>query len=172
MLETWSGHQFPAFDHMFAAKAAGLAMDKVKLRTLVSGGSFGRRANGWSDFTVAAVNVAKAIGGRAPIRLQFTRDDDTGAGQYRPMYVHVVKPGLDAKGGIASWQHTVVGQSIMAAVGGPFAEMMIKNGIDPTSVEGVDKSIYDLPMLAGTLHSPTVAVRPLSWRWAARTPPT
>ena len=97
MLETWSGHQFPSFDHMLAAKAAGLPLDKVKLHTLYSGGSFGRRANAWSDFTVAAVNVAKAIDGRAPVRLQFTREDDTGAGLYRPMYVHAVKVGLDAK---------------------------------------------------------------------------
>ena len=167
MLETWSGHQFPTFDHMFAAKAAGLPMDKVKLHTLVSGGSFGRRANGWSDFTVAAVNVAKAIGGRAPVRLQFSREDDTGAGQYRPMYVHAVKVGLDAQGRVATWQHTVVGQSILA--GGPMAEMMIKDGIDPTSVEGVLNSIYDLPMLAGSLHSPTLAVRPLWWRSVGNT---
>jgi isoquinoline 1-oxidoreductase beta subunit len=167
MLETWSGHQFPTFDHMFAAKAAGLPMDKVKLHTLVSGGSFGRRANVWSDFSVAAVNVAKAIGGRAPIRLQFSREDDTGAGLYRPMYVHAVKAGIDAQGRIATWQHTIVGQSILA--GGPMAEMMIKDGIDPTSVEGVDKSVYDLPMLAGTLHSPTLAVRPLWWRSVGNT---
>jgi isoquinoline 1-oxidoreductase beta subunit len=166
-LETWSGHQFPTFDHMFAAKAAGLPMDKVNLHTLVSGGSFGRRANVWSDFTVAAVNVAKAIGSRAPVRLQFSREDDTGAGLYRPMYVHAVKAGLDARGGIAAWEHTIVGQSIMA--GGPMAEMMIKDGIDPTSVEGVDKSVYDLPMLAGTLHSPTLAVRPLWWRSVGNT---
>src|SRR5712671_5067750 len=162
MLETWSGHQFPPFDHMFAAKAAGLPMEKVKLHTLVSGGSFGRRANVWSDFTVAAVNVTKAIGGRAPVRLQFSREDDMGAGMYRPMYVHAVKAGLDAQGHIAAWQHTIVGQSIMA--GGPMAEMMIKEGIDPTSVEGVDKTVYDLPMLAGSLHSPALAVRPLWWR--------
>jgi isoquinoline 1-oxidoreductase beta subunit len=162
MLETWSGHQFPSFDHMLAAKAAELPMEKVKLHTLVSGGSFGRRANVWSDFTVAAVNVTKAIGGRAPVRLQFSREDDMGAGMYRPMYVHAVKAGLDAQGRIAAWQHTIVGQSIMA--GGPMAEMMIKEGIDPTSVEGVDKTIYDLPMLAGSLHSPALAVRPLWWR--------
>ncbi len=167
MLETWSGHQFPTFDHMLAAKAAGLPMDKVKLHTLVSGGSFGRRANVWSDFTVAAVNVAKAIGGRAPVRLQFSREDDTGAGQYRPMYVHAVKVGLDAQGRVATWQHTVVGQSILA--GGPMAEMMIKDGIDPTSVEGVLNSIYDLPMLAGSLHSPALAVRPLWWRSVGNT---
>jgi isoquinoline 1-oxidoreductase beta subunit len=166
MLETWSGHQFPTFDHMFAAKAAGLPLEKVKLHTLVSGGSFGRRANVWSDFTVAAVNVAKAIGGRAPVRLQFSREDDMGAGLYRPMYVHVVKAGLDAQGRIAAWQHTIVGQSIMA--GGPMAQM-IKDGVDPTSVEGVDKSIYDLPLLAGSLHSPTLAVRALWWRSVGNT---
>lgn len=165
-LETWSGHQFPSFDHMLAAKAAGLPMDKVKLHTLVSGGSFGRRANVLSDFTVAAVNVAKAIDGRAPVRLQFSREDDTGAGLYRPMYVHAVKAGLDAQGRVALWEHTIVGQSIMA--GGPMA-MMIKDGIDPTSVEGVDKSVYDLPMLAGTLHTQTLAVRPLWWRSVGNT---
>ncbi len=166
MLETWSGHQFPSFDHMLAAKAAGLPMDKVKLHTLVSGGSFGRRANAFSDFTVAAVNVAKAIGGRAPVRVQFSREDDTGAGLYRPMYVHAVKAGIDEQGRVTAWEHTIVGQSIMA--GGPMAAM-IKDGIDPTSVEGVDKSIYDLPMLAGTLHSPTLAVRPLWWRSVGNT---
>ncbi len=166
MLETWSGHQFQTFDHVFAAKAAGLPLEKVKLHTLVSGGSFGRRANVWSDFTVAAVNVAKAIGGRAPVRLQFSREDDMGAGLYRPMYVHAVKAGLDAQGRIAAWQHTIVGQSINA--GGAMAQL-IKDGVDPTSVEGVDKSIYDLPMLAGSLHSPTLAVRPLWWRSVGNT---
>src|SRR5260370_35800084 len=82
------------------------------------------------------------------------------------MYVHAVKAGIDAQGRGALWEHTVVGQSIMA--GGPMAAM-IKDGIDPTSVEGVDKSVYDLPMLAGTLHSPTLAVRPLWWRSVGNT---
>jgi isoquinoline 1-oxidoreductase beta subunit len=166
MLETWSGHQFPTFDHMFAAKAAGLPMEKVRLHTLVSGGSFGRRANAYSDFTVAAVNVAKAINGRAPVRLQYSREDDMGAGLYRPMYVHAVKAGLDAQGQIAGWQHTVVGQSIMA---GTAMEMMVKDGIDPTSVEGVSPSIYALPMLSADLHTTTAAPKPLWWRSVGNT---
>ncbi|MDQ6683752.1 MAG: xanthine dehydrogenase family protein molybdopterin-binding subunit [Pseudomonadota bacterium] len=166
MLETWSGHQFPSFDHMAAAKAAGLPMEKVQLHTLISGGSFGRRANAWSDFTVAAVNVAKALGGKAPVRLQFTREDDTGAGLYRPQYVHAVKVGLDAKGSIASWQHGICGQSIMA---GTPMEGMMKDGVDPTSVEGVTPTIYALPMLSGDVHSPTLAVKPLWWRSVGNT---
>src|SRR4029077_1132754 len=103
---------FATFDHTLAAKAANLPMDKVQLHTLVSGGSFGRRGNLASDFTIAAVNVALAIKGRAPVRLQYTREDDTGSGLYRPMYVHAVKAGLDASGKLAGWEHTIVGQSI------------------------------------------------------------
>jgi isoquinoline 1-oxidoreductase beta subunit len=166
MLETWGGHQFPTFDHMLAAKAAGLPLEKVKLHSLVSGGSFGRRANVWSDFTVAAVNVAKAIDGRAPVRLQYTREDDTGAGLYRPMYVHALKVSLDAQGGIAGWQHAIVGQSIMA--GGPMAKR-VKDGVDPSSVEGVWPTSYDLPMMKGDLHSPALAVKPLWWRSVGNT---
>lgn len=166
MLETWSGHQTPTLDHMLAAKAAGLPMEKVRLHTLVSGGSFGRRANAWSDFTVAAVNVAKAIKGRAPVRLQYTREDDMGAGLYRPMMVHAVKVALDANGNIADWQHTIVGQSILA--GTPMAEMM-KEGIDPTMVEGVAPTAYQLPMLRGELHAMALDVKPLWWRSVGHT---
>jgi len=160
-LETWAGHQFPTIDHQAAAKAAGLPMDKVKLHCLVSGGSFGRRANAWADFTVAAVNVAVAIKGRAPVRLQYTREDDMSAGLYRPMGVHAVKVGLTDAGKVASWKHTIVIQSILA--GTPMAGM-IKDGIDSTSVEGVKGTSYDLPMMDGQLHSPVLPVRPLWWR--------
>ena len=165
-LETWAGHQFPTFDHMFAAKAAGLPLDKVTLHSLISGGSFGRRANAWSDFTVAAVNVAVAIHGRAPVRLQYTREDDMSAGLYRPMAVHSVQVGLADTGRIASWKHGVAAQSIVA---GTAMAMMIKDGVDPTSVEGVSPSSYELPMLDGQLHSPTLAVRPLWWRSVGNT---
>jgi isoquinoline 1-oxidoreductase beta subunit len=131
-----------------------------------SGGSFGRRANGSADFTVAAVNVAKAIGRPVPVRVQFSREDDTGAGFYRPMMVHAVKVGLDAKGGISEWKHTIVGQSIIA---GTPMESMMKEGIDPNSIEGVFQSPYALPMMAGELHSPSLPVKPLWWRSVGNT---
>jgi isoquinoline 1-oxidoreductase beta subunit len=166
LLETWAGHQFPTFDHKLAAQAAGLPLDKVKLHSLVSGGSFGRRANAYSDFTVAAVNVAVAIKGRAPVRLQYTREDDMSAGLYRPLTLHSVKVGLSDGGQVAAWKHTVVTQSIVA---GTAIAMMIKDGIDPTSAEGVSPTSYDLPMMDGQLHSPVLPVRPLWWRSVGNT---
>jgi isoquinoline 1-oxidoreductase beta subunit len=162
ILETWSAHQFTSLDHTMAAKAANLPMDKVRLHTLVSGGSFGRRANFVSDFTVAAVNIAVAIKGRPPVRLQFTREDDTSAGRYRPMYVHALKVGLDATGKLAGWQHTIVGQSIFA--GTVLGSYVIKDGIDAMSVEGVFPSQYAIPQMKGDLHSTELAVPPLWFR--------
>jgi isoquinoline 1-oxidoreductase beta subunit len=132
----------------------------------VSGGSFGRRANAYSDFTVAAVNVAKAIGRPVPVRLQYTREDDMSYGLYRPMYVHAVKVGVDAAGRVASWEHAIVGQSIVA---GTAMAMMMKDGVDPTSVEGVSPTSYALPMMTGTLHSPVLPVKPLWWRSVGNT---
>jgi isoquinoline 1-oxidoreductase beta subunit len=95
------------------------------------------------------------------VRLQFSREDDMGAGLYRPMYVHAVKVDLDGAGKIVGWKHTIVGQSIMA--GGPMAGL-VKDGVDPTSVEGVSKTPYAIPSMTGKLHSPVLPVRPLWWR--------
>jgi isoquinoline 1-oxidoreductase beta subunit len=52
--------------------------------------------------------------------------------------------------------------------GGPM-EGMIKDGLDPTSVEGVSPTPYALPMMHGDLHSPEAAVRPLWWRSVGNT---
>ena len=89
-----------------------------------------------------------------------------GAGLYRPLVVHAVDVGLSADGKIASWKHAVVAQSIMA--GTPMA-MLIKDGVDSTSVEGVSPSSYELPMMDGQLHSPALPVRPLWWRSVGNT---
>lgn len=167
MLETWSGHQFPSFDHRLAAEAAGLPPDKVVLHTLVSGGSFGRRANASSDFVVEAVHVAKAIGGRAPVRVQRTREDDMHAQYYRPLYVHDVRVGLDENSAVRAWQHHIVGQSI--AAGTPMEAVMLKEGIDETSVEGVEPTLYEFPARTVELSSPAQPLKVLWWRSVGHT---
>ena len=161
-LETWAGHQSQTGDHKLAAEAAGLPMEKVTLHSLISGGSFGRRANFWSDYVVEAVHVAKAIGGNAPVRVQSTRESDMRAGLYRPMYVHAVKAGTDASGSILGWQHTIVGQSIMA-------RGEASDSVDRTSTEGVWPTPYAIPNMSVSLHSPGLSVRPLWWRSVGHT---
>jgi isoquinoline 1-oxidoreductase beta subunit len=80
-------------------------------------------------------------------------------GYYRPMWYDRIAAGLDEKGNLVAWQHTIVGQSIM--VGTPF-EQMIENGVDPASVEGAKEIPYEIPNTFVDLHSPRTGV-PVQW---------
>src|SRR5206468_2047862 len=103
--EIWNGEQFQTVDQGAVAALLGLKPDQVKLNQLYAGGSFGRRANPKSDYLLEAAAIAKGINGRAPVKLVWTREDDTRGGFYRPMYYHALKAGLDDKGNIVAWQH-------------------------------------------------------------------
>jgi isoquinoline 1-oxidoreductase beta subunit len=160
--EIWAGDQFQTMDQGNAAKAAGLDPQQVTINTLYAGGSFGRRANVWSDYIVEAVSIAKAFGADGtPIKLQWTREDDLHGGLYRPMYFHKLEAGLNEKKELVGWRHVIVGQSIMA--GGPF-EAMVKNGIDPTSVEGASSIAYAIPNIDVELATTKSPVPVLWWR--------
>ncbi len=164
--ELWTGTQMQTIDQMTAARIAGTTPDKVTIHTPFLGGGFGRRATPTSDFVAEAVHVAKAAG--VPVKTVWTREDDIAGGYYRPLFVHRVEAGVDAKGNPVAWKHTVVGQSILA--GTPFA-MMIKNGIDHSSIEGVVDSPYLETVAARrvTLHSPSHQVPVLWWRSVGNT---
>ena len=157
--EIWAGCQFQTHDQAMAAKAAGLKPEQVEIHTMLAGGSFGRRANPASDYMVEGVEVAKAV--NAPVRLMWTREDDITGGYYRPMALHGLEASLDERGLPLAWRHRIICQSIMA--GSPFAGM-VKDGIDPVSVEGAANLPYGIPNLAVDLHSPKVPVPVLWWR--------
>jgi isoquinoline 1-oxidoreductase beta subunit len=158
--EIWNGEQFQTVDQMAVAQLVDLKPEQVKLNMLYAGGSFGRRANPQSDYLLEAAAIAKASGGQAPIKLVWGREDDMRAGYYRPMYYHALEAGLDAKGELTAWRHTIVGQSILA--GTAFEPMMVKDGVDATSVEGAANLPYAVPSRLLELHSPKLAV-PVQW---------
>jgi isoquinoline 1-oxidoreductase beta subunit len=158
--EIWNGEQFQTIDQRRVAELLGIPSERVRIHMLYAGGSFGRRANPDSDYVLEAVQIARAIGGRAPVRLVWTREDDTRAGYYRPAFYHVLRAGLDGAGRPLAWTHRLVGQSIMA--GSPFEAGMVKDGVDQTSVEGAANLPYAIPALTVDLHSPRLGV-PVQW---------
>ena len=158
--ELWVGSQFQGVDQAAAAKALGLKPEQVKLNTMLAGGGFGRRANPASDYVTEACEVASKV--KVPVKVVWTREDDIRGGYYRPMYAHRVEVGLDAQGKVAAWNHTIVGPSIVA--GTPFEGMMVKDGVDPTSTEGVADTPYDIPNMNVQLHTVNPGVPVLWWR--------
>jgi isoquinoline 1-oxidoreductase subunit beta len=158
--EVWNGEQFQTPDQASVAGVLGLEPSRVKINMLYAGGSFGRRANPHADYLVEAAHIVKAIDGKAPVKLQWTREDDTRAGYFRPLYYHSIRAGLDGSGKLVAWQHRIVGQSILT--GTPFEPMMVKDGIDATSVEGAATLPYDIPNMRVELHTTKVGV-PVQW---------
>ena len=160
--DLWAGCQFPTIDHAVVAKTLGLSQEKVRIHTLFAGGSFGRRATPTGDAAGEAASIAKATKGKYPIKLVWTREDDIRGGSYRPLYVHRLRAGLDASGRIVGWEQRIVGQSIVK--GTMMEGMMVKDGVDGTSVEGASNLPYAIPNLTVDLHTTDVGVPVLWWR--------
>ncbi len=164
--EVWAGSQLQTVDQAVVAATVGLPPEKVEIHTQLGGGSFGRRATPVGDVAGEAASIAKAIGGKAPVKLLWTREDDIRGGYYRPIVVHKLRAGLDADGKLIGWHQRIVSQSILA--GSPF-EALIQNGIDQTSVEGASTLPYAIPDLLVDLHTTKVGVPVLWWRSVGHT---
>lgn len=164
--EIWNGEQSQSTDQFAVAALLGLKPEQVTIHMLYAGGSFGRRGSKDADYVLEAANIAKAIQGRpfanAPVKMVWLREDDMKAAYYRPIFHHAIEAALDAQGQPIGWRHRLVGQSILTgtAFGG-----MVKDGIDPVSVEGAANLPYAIPAIHVDLHTPTdIPVTAHWWR--------
>jgi isoquinoline 1-oxidoreductase beta subunit len=159
--EVWAGCQMQTPDQAAAAAITGLKPEQVFIYTLAAGGTFGRRATPDSDFVSEVTSIAKATGGKYPVRLIWTREDDITGGRYRPLNYHRIEAGI-GKGGKVAWRQRIVGQSIIA--GTAFEPVLMKNGIDPNAVGGNAAEEYDLDDIHVSWNAPKVGVPVLWWR--------
>lgn len=162
--DIWNGEQWQTMDRQAVAELLGIAPENVSLTQLYAGGSFGRRANPQSDFVLEAVSIAKAAresGIEAPVKMVWMREDDTRGGYYRPLNVHRGWLALDEQGKLVAWHQHLVGQSIMT--GTPMESVMVKDGVDATSVEGAANLAYGVPNLQVELTTPSDIGVPVQW---------
>jgi isoquinoline 1-oxidoreductase beta subunit len=159
------GSQLQTGDHQAIAGVLGLPPERVQLQTMLSGGSFGRRAQPTMELAVELAQAAKAIGPNRSVKLIRTREDDIRGGYYRPLFVHRLRGAIqDNK--IVAWANTAVGQSFLK--GSPF-EAMIKDGIDPIMIEGAKEIPYDIANFRCDVHTMDVGVPTLWWRSVGHT---
>ena len=74
---------------------------------------------------------------------------------------HKLEAGLNDKKELTGWRQVIVGQSIMS---GTLLEFMVKDGIDPTSVEGAANLAYAIPNVSVELATTKTGVPVLWWR--------
>ncbi|MEL7049536.1 MAG: molybdopterin cofactor-binding domain-containing protein, partial [Pseudomonadota bacterium] len=159
-VEAWAGGQFPTGDQAAIAQTLGKRPENVTINSLLAGGSFGRRATPTADVASEAAAALKARGGE-PLKVVWSREDDIQNGFYRPLTVHRMSGAIDTDGNITAWDETIATQSI---VQGTAFEIMMKDGIDPTTVEGARDLPYAIPNMRVSVHNMTAGVPPLWWR--------
>jgi isoquinoline 1-oxidoreductase beta subunit len=164
--EIWTGSQLQTGDQYVVASILGIDPGAVNINTVWAGGSFGRRAVPDSDFVAEAAMTAQAIGGRAPVKLIWTREDDMRGGRYRPMSYHVMEGAVDGDGKIAAWRHRIAIQSFLK---GTAFEGLIQDGIDGSAVEGSRGLPYAIPNMQVSYHEVANGVPTLWWRSVGHT---
>ncbi len=161
------GAQMPTGPHMAMAQIFQLPMEKIRINTMFAGGSFGRRATPTADYQVEAALAFAMTDRTRPVKLVWSREDDITGGYYRPAVAHRVRVGLDTDGKITGWDHRIAAQSIMK--GTPFESMIVHNGVDHSSVEGVADSPYRIPGQFVGLSDTAKATTVLWWRSVGHT---
>ncbi len=133
--DVWAPTQNQTRAQEVAAEAAGLPKEKVRIHTTLLGGGFGRRLE--SDFVVEAVRLSKAAG--APVKVIWSREDDTKHGFYRPATYNRMAAGLDAQNKPVAWTHHIVAPPILIKFG------PLQDGIDRTLIDGASDVPYAFP---------------------------
>ncbi|MYN38270.1 molybdopterin-dependent oxidoreductase [Duganella sp. FT109W] len=136
------------------ATAIGLKPEDVTVKTTFLGGGFGRRLE--YDFAVQAAEISKAVG--KPVKLLWTREDDTTHDFYRPMALHRMTGGLDASGKPVALTLQLTSQSITQRAFG-----LPKGTLDPFMAEAAVVG-YDIPNMTQELIEHDSGLRVGYWR--------
>lgn len=116
--EVWVGAQDNLAARAAAANALGIDKENVTVHPHLLGGGFGRRSGISMDFVDRAVRVAAKVDG--PVKVVWSREEDTSQGAYRPQIASQFEAGLDQEGRPTYWVNTHVLNEEQPAVHIPY----------------------------------------------------
>ncbi|MFP3990606.1 molybdopterin cofactor-binding domain-containing protein [Streptomyces sp. E11-3] len=158
----WTAAQSPIAARAAVAKAVGLPAARVDLKVVQAGGSFGRRL--FHDAAIEAAQVSKGAG--RPVRLMWSRIDDTRHGRMRPPTHHKLRATYVA-GKVLTFEHRMacvetdvrhgLGDAVTAGLtelplgNETFAQLMFRLTVrSPYSLGITTQSLTELPLALPT----------------------
>jgi isoquinoline 1-oxidoreductase beta subunit len=108
--EIWGCLQSPYGTRQDVAAALGLKEEDVTVHVTLLGGGFGRKSK--CDFAIEAALLSQKIG--APVRVQWTREDDIQHCFYHTTSVEKIDIGLDADKKPVAWRHRSAAPSFLS----------------------------------------------------------
>jgi len=107
--EVWGCLQSPYGARLDIADFLGMKEEDVKVNVTLLGGAFGRKSK--CDFAIEAAYLSKEVG--APVRVQWTREDDIRHSFYHTTSVEKIDVGLDANDKPVAWRHRSAATSFL-----------------------------------------------------------
>ncbi|AYB32978.1 xanthine dehydrogenase family protein molybdopterin-binding subunit [Chryseolinea soli] len=110
-VEIWAPIQGPGETLPDVASYLNIPVEKIKIHTILMGGSFGRKA--YIDFVKEACFLSHTL--KVPVKVIWTREDDIAQGPYRPGLLSHMQGFVEA-GKITGFHHHIIGESILRQV--------------------------------------------------------
>lgn len=160
--DLWLGIQVPARAKAVAAQLTGLPEEAVQVHNHLIGGGFGRRLE--VDFVADAVKIAKQVD--YPVKVIWSREEDTRHSTLRPFHYNHLSVGLDEQNRPIAWTHKVTGGSILAR----WLPAGFIDGVDGDAVRDACGP-YAFPNLSVhyVRHEPPSGILPAFWRGVGHT---
>jgi isoquinoline 1-oxidoreductase beta subunit len=108
--EIWAPVQSPGGTREDVAKTLGIPEDNVTVNVTLLGGGFGRKSK--CDFALEAALLSKTLG--APVKVQWTREDDLHHDFLHTVSVERIEAGLDKAGKVVAWRHRSTAPTILS----------------------------------------------------------
>jgi len=101
--EAWACTQNPQAARTEVARALGIGEDKVRINVTLLGGGFGRKSK--PDYVAEAALLSREAG--APVRVQWTREDDIHHDYFHTVSAQRLEAGIDASNKVVAWRHRI-----------------------------------------------------------------
>ena len=150
--ELWGPIQSPNWIRGTLAEALNLKEEDVTVNISFLGGGFGRRA--FTDFPVEAALISKEVG--APVKVVWTREDDTTQGPFRPASLNTFRAGFDKDGQVIALEKKAVYQELGHQWPGAN-----KDKVSP--LEGANKA-YEIPNTVERVVPQELHIPVMWWR--------
>lgn len=154
-VEIWAPTQTPTWDHEYISKYLGIPEKNITYHLPFVGGGFGRRLI--ADPVLQAADLSRTTG--KPVKLVWTREDDTTQGPFRPGSLNILKGALDQTGYLSALYHKVIAPSIDFSL---FQKQDVKTAEPGYEMEPIHE-LYDIPHFESRYCLIDIDPIPVSW---------
>ncbi|MCC6928184.1 MAG: xanthine dehydrogenase family protein molybdopterin-binding subunit [Gemmatimonadaceae bacterium] len=152
-VDAWGCTQSPMDTRKTLAEFLKVDVANVTVHVTLLGGGFGRKSK--PDYVCEAAWLAREVG--APVRVQWTREDDLRHSYYHSVAAHRLEAALDASGKVTAWLH----RSAYPAISATFAPNV--PGPEPDELtNGASDIPFDIPNIS-VEACPAVAMARIGW---------